>query len=41
MFRITFNSPRPSLALVLASVAFTLAWWAGLCAFAGRTIWFW
>ena len=41
MFRITSNSPRPPLAVVLASVAVTLAWWAGLCAFAGRTIWFW
>ncbi|MFA6967354.1 hypothetical protein [Bosea sp. (in: a-proteobacteria)] len=41
MFQIMPNSPRPSLAVVLGSVAVTLAWWAGLCAFAGRAVWFW
>ena len=41
MFQIMPNSRRPSLAIVLASVGVTVAWWAGLCAFAGRAIWFW
>ncbi|HEY5796213.1 MAG TPA: hypothetical protein VIU82_14490 [Bosea sp. (in: a-proteobacteria)] len=41
MFRIMPNSRRPSLGLVLASVAVTMAWWAGLCALAGRAVWFW
>lgn len=41
MFRIMPNSPRPSLAVVLVSLAVTVAWWAGLCAFAGRAIWLW
>jgi len=41
MFQIMPNSRRPSLALVLASVAVTMAWWAALCALAGRAVWFW
>ncbi len=41
MFRIMPNSRRPSLGVVLASVAVTIAWWAGLCVVAGRPVWFW
>ncbi len=38
------NSParrRPPLSLVLGCSAVTVLWWAGLCAYAGRPIWFW
>ena len=38
------NSPvrrRPPLSLVLACSAVTVVWWAGLCAYSGRAIWFW
>jgi hypothetical protein len=41
MFRIMPDRRRPSLVRVLASVVVTLAWWAGLCALAGRPVWFW
>ncbi len=41
MFQIMPNSRRPSPGLVLASVAVTMAWWAALCALAGRAVWFW
>ena len=32
---------RPSRATVLFWVILTLAWWTGLCLYAGRPIWFW
>ncbi|WP_420102487.1 hypothetical protein [Bosea sp. (in: a-proteobacteria)] len=32
---------RPPLAAVLVSFGVTTAWWAALCAYAGRAIWFW
>ncbi len=41
MFQIMPPHRRPPLAVVLASVAVTIAWWVGLSAWAGRTIWFW
>ncbi|WP_280137442.1 hypothetical protein [Bosea sp. Root381] len=41
MFRIVSNGRRPSPEIVLAALAVTVAWWAGLCALAGRAVWFW
>jgi len=32
---------RPSRTTVLFWVTLTLAWWAGLCLYAGGPIWFW
>jgi hypothetical protein len=32
---------RPPLSLVLSCSALTVVWWAGLCAYSGRAIWFW
>ncbi len=32
---------RPSRTAVLFWIILALAWWAGLCLFAGRPVWFW
>ena len=32
---------RPSLTSVLFWSGLTVVWWAGLCLFAGRPVWFW
>lgn len=41
MFQNLPPSRRPSLAAVLAWSVLTLVWWAGLCSYAGRAVWFW
>lgn len=41
MFQNMSAPRRPSLAAVLFWCALTVAWWAGLCLYAGRPIWFW
>jgi hypothetical protein len=41
MFQNMSARRRPSLALVLFWCALTVAWWVGLCLYAGKPIWFW
>ncbi|MET3892544.1 hypothetical protein ABIE41_003620 [Bosea sp. OAE506] len=41
MFQIWSDNQRPSRVTVLACVAVTVLYWAGLCLVAGRPIWFW
>lgn len=41
MFQNLATRRRPPLSAVLFCSALTVAWWAGLCAYAGRAIWFW
>jgi len=41
MFQNLTGRRRPSLFAVLFWCGLTILWWAGLCAFAGRPIWFW
>ena len=41
MSRIRATAARPSLPLVVFSLALTVCWWTGLCLASGRIILFW